>query len=136
MKFSDIPAILLRSSFYWLMGAGTMLIEVIGRKTGRPIYLPVNYYKDGLVLWVVSSRERVWWRNLQANPNARLWIANQVHAVHAEVITDEAEVAQVLVNLFEKDAMLARALHYQPSNPLSLQRAAEERLVVRLSTLA
>ena len=41
----------------------TRLITVTGRKTGRKYTTPVGYYQEGDTLWVISSRDRTWWRN-------------------------------------------------------------------------
>jgi hypothetical protein len=36
----------------------TMLLTVMGRKTGRRMDVPVNYYQDGDALWVITKRSR------------------------------------------------------------------------------
>ena len=132
MKFSQIPAIFLRSPWHWLMGPGTMLVALTGRKTGRSLEVPVNFYRDGAQVWVVSSRDRVWWRNLQANPQVRLWIAGREHSAFGEVIMNEADVLAQLHKLCATEAMLARALGYDARNANALQKAARERVLVRL----
>ena len=63
MKANDFVVLALRSPFHVLRGE-TMLLTVTGRKTGRKITLPVNYDRDGDDLWILSSRDRTWWRNL------------------------------------------------------------------------
>ncbi len=74
------------------MGGSAMLIQVTGRKSGRLVQLPVNFHRRGSDLWVLSSRERVWWRNLRENPAATLWISGQQVAARAELVLDETAV--------------------------------------------
>jgi deazaflavin-dependent oxidoreductase (nitroreductase family) len=99
MKFSDFAALLLRSKLHWLMGGATMLDEVTGSKTGKKISLPVNFIRDGLDLWVISSRDRVWWRNLRQNPQARIWVGGKPVQVRAELVLEQDKVADRLLDL-------------------------------------
>ena len=62
MNGNDFVKLMLESPLQVLMG-NTMLITLSGRKTGRKISLPVNYYQDLDALWVLTSRSRTWWRS-------------------------------------------------------------------------
>ena len=77
MNLIDVVAGLLRYRLYWLMGRDTILVKVKGRKSGRMVQFPVNINRDGADFWVISSRDRVWWRNLQSDPTATLWLGGQ-----------------------------------------------------------
>ena len=63
MNGNDFVKLALRSPLQAMMG-DTMLITVTGRKTGRKITLPVGFYREGNTLWIISSRDRTWWRNI------------------------------------------------------------------------
>ena len=136
MKFNDIVAWLLRSPLHGIMSGSVMLVEVTGRKSGQPVRLPVNYNREGADLWVISSRDRVWWRNLQANPRAALWLVGQQVSAQAEVLLDEALVAARFTKLFAGDPRLAGLLKIRLDengfpNAEDLQRLAHERLFVK-----
>ena len=137
MSFNDFAARLLRSPFYRLMGAGTLLITVTGRKTGRPVTLPVNFQEIDGVLWVTSRRSRVWWRNLQACPDVMVWLAGRQRTGQGELVLDQQAVAAGLKRLFSLDPRLAAGLHVRmlagAPDPADLQRAAQDRLLVKIS---
>ena len=87
-----------------------MLVQLTGRKTGHLVRLPVNYHIEGDELWVISSRDRVWWRNLQDNSLAVLWLRGKPVSARGELVLDDARVAARLSMLCTGDARLARAL--------------------------
>ncbi|HEY3312081.1 MAG TPA: nitroreductase/quinone reductase family protein [Anaerolineales bacterium] len=137
MTFNDFASWLLRSRLNWMMGADTMLIRVTGRKTGRELSLPVNFHRDGAELWVISSRNRTWWRNLKENPRARVWIAGREMSACAELVLDEPAVVERLSKLCTEKKWLAKALHIgldEGGVPqlADLQREARERMFVHL----
>lgn len=119
------------------MGGSLTLIQVTGRKSARVIQLPVNFHRNGNDLWVISSRERVWWRNLQTNSRVVLWIDGRQLAAGAELVLDESEVAERLALLCIEKNWMARPLKIgfdEDKLPKreDLQRVAHERLFVRL----
>ena len=63
MWYNAVIAALLRSPLHALLSGQIMLISVTGRKSGATFTAPVNYIQDEDVLWVVSARDRTWWRN-------------------------------------------------------------------------
>ena len=137
MSFNDFAARLLRSPFHGLMGGGTLLISVTGRKSGKPVTLPVNFQEIDGVLWVTSRRSRVWWRNLQACPDVKVWRAGKERTGQGELVLDNQSVAAGLTRLFSLDPRLAAALHVRmPAgvpDPADLQREVEDRLLIKLS---
>ncbi len=64
MNGNSFVSLLLRSPLHGFVSGNTMLVSVTGRKTGRVVTIPVNYVQEGDILWVLSYRERTWWRNL------------------------------------------------------------------------
>jgi deazaflavin-dependent oxidoreductase (nitroreductase family) len=137
MKFNDIVAGVVRSPFHWLMGRETLLISITGRKSGQPVTLPVNFSRAADGLWVISSRDRVWWRNLQANDAATLWISGKTFRARAELVLDETAVRDRLASLIAAKKWFANALHIRLDaqnrpNADDLRKVAQERLFIRL----
>jgi deazaflavin-dependent oxidoreductase (nitroreductase family) len=74
-----------------------LLLETVGRKTGRLRSTPLLYVRDGANWVVVASnagddRHPAWWLNLQSRPEARIQVRDERHAIHARRATgDEGE---------------------------------------------
>jgi len=56
---------LLRSPLHWGISNTTILIAVMGLKSGCEYTPPVNYVRDSHILYIASTRGRKWWRNLR-----------------------------------------------------------------------
>jgi deazaflavin-dependent oxidoreductase (nitroreductase family) len=72
MTRNDFVTFILRTPLHVFLG-NTMLITVTGRKTGQKYSTPVGFYREGDTLWVISSRDRTWWRNVKNGANVSLW---------------------------------------------------------------
>jgi F420H(2)-dependent quinone reductase len=75
-------------------GAPVLLLDHVGRKTGRARTSPVLYLEDGPNLVVVASRggsdaRPAWWLNLKANPETSVQIGAQRRTVVARQTTAE-----------------------------------------------
>jgi hypothetical protein len=81
-----------------------MVLKVIGRKTGRRRYVPVNYaMRNGFVYCLVGfGAKSPWYLNLMAQPDIELILPTGAIYGHVEDVTDPAErvvvVRQVLKN--------------------------------------
>lgn len=84
----------------WRVGAGfkkpvpTLLLEHIGRKSGRRLVSPLVYIHDGDDVIVVASQggrdtDPQWYRNLVANPEAYIEIGSERRPVRAVTATAE-----------------------------------------------
>jgi len=62
---NPLVGLILRSPLHGLMSRNTLLVTVIGRKSGKRFTLPVNYVRKGDSLLVISRRYRRWWKNLR-----------------------------------------------------------------------
>ena len=135
MKANDFVALALRSPLHVVMG-DTMLITVTGRKTGRKITLPVNYYGDGDSLWILSSRDRTWWRNVAGGGNVTLRLHGHDFKGAAEVILDEAVIAARMPAYARHIPGSAHAIGLRLENGVpncdDLARLSKERLFVRV----
>ena len=108
MTGNDFVKFFLRTPLYVFMG-DTMLITVTGRRTGVKYTTPVGFYRDGDFLWVISSRDRTWWRNLRGGADVELRIRGKNVQAFAEAILDEETVAALVVDYVRHIPMSARA---------------------------
>lgn len=68
------------------LGAGIVLLEVTGRKTGRTRTLPLVCSDYGTLLAVSTVRSNSQWvLNLAANPRAKIWLRGRQRTVLAAV---------------------------------------------------
>ena len=113
-----------------------MLITVSGRKTGRKITLPVNFYRDGSSLWIISTRGRTWWRNLIHGAEVDLHLHGHDLKGFGEAILDEKAVATEMGEYVRRVPSSARyiGLRVQDGVPdcEELAGLAKERVFVRV----
>ena len=135
MTGNDFVKFFLRTPLYVFMG-DTMLITVTGRRTGVKYTTPVGFYRDGDFLWVISSRDRTWWRNLRGGADVELRIRGKNVQAFAEAILDEETVAALVVDYVRHIPISARALGVRVENgephPEDADRLAKERLFVKI----
>ncbi len=114
----------------------TMLITVTGRKTGRKYSTPVGYYRSDEYLWVLSSRERTWWRNVRDGAQISLRLHGKEATGFAEAILDEERVTQQVMEYVRQIPMSAKGLGVRVENgepnPEDAARLAKERLFVKI----
>ena len=73
-----------------LAGQKMLLLTTTGRRTGKPRTVPLLYVDDGEAMVVIGSnwggrRQALWYRNLLANPEARVQVASSKRRVTAHV---------------------------------------------------
>lgn len=102
MWFNPIMIWLLKSPLHGFISKNVMLITVTGRKSGNPISTPTNYLLDGNTLWVISWRDRKWWRNLRGGANVRVLLAGQNLEGRGQVIEEEKAVTRDLFDYYKK----------------------------------
>ena len=61
----SLTSLILRSPLRRLISGKTMLITVIGRKSGTRYTTPVHYAQRNDRLYLVSRDDRTWWQNLR-----------------------------------------------------------------------
>jgi deazaflavin-dependent oxidoreductase (nitroreductase family) len=72
----------------------SLLLTHVGRKSGRSYTIPLLYIADGERFVVVGSnagdaKPPAWWRNLEAQPDARVQVGAREHAVRARLAQGE-----------------------------------------------
>mgnify|MGYP001194374218 CR=1 FL=1 len=137
MKGNDFVAWVLRSPFHGMLSKDMMLVTVTGRKSGKSISTPTNYVRDGDTLWVISLRERTWWRNLRGGANVRVVLARRGVEGRGQVIEEESQVSQSLFEYYSKVPQYAKYVQVSldaAGLPVSADcaRAAQKLLVVRI----
>ncbi len=142
MKEQNFPnrvvTAMLRSPFHgWV--PGTMLMTVVGRKSGDAITLPVNYIQQRDCITVISRRNRIWWRNLRGGRAVTLRLNGKDVKGTGTVVEDERGVAAWLTGYLEERPKRAR--HFKIAldenskpNPDDLTRAAQVRVVIQITT--
>ena len=136
MKGDSFVTALLRSPLHGLVSKGILLITVTGRKSGRRISTPVSYWEDDGALWIMSSRDRTWWRNLLGGAPATVRLRGRDRAARGEPVLDEPEVALRLGGYLRKLPGNARYINVrmqdgQP-NADDLAREAKIRVMIKI----
>ncbi len=136
MQGNDFIKVLLRSPLHFLFSSSTMLITVTGRKTGRAITTPVNYYSEGDTLWVISDRSRRWWRNVYGGAKVTLRLHGRDVKARAESILDERAVTTQIAEYVHHLPMSAGPMGVRLQNGIAnledTARLAKEKLFVRI----
>ena len=136
MNGNDFVSWVLRSPFHGMLSNSMMLITVTGRKSGRLYTTPVGFYREGDILWIITSRDRTWWRNVRGGANVSMHLhGTNVNGFAEAVLIEEAVAAQVQ-DYIQRIPMAARSLGVHVENGIAdaadAARLAKERLFVRV----
>jgi len=136
MNGNDFMAWVLRSPLHGMLSNGMMLITITGRKTGRKYTTPVGYYVEGDCLWVITSRERTWWKNLQGGATVELLLKRKPVQAFADVDLDVASVEARMYEYLRHVPQAAKPMKVRVEdgkpNPQDVAATARERLFVRI----
>ncbi|MBN8580143.1 MAG: nitroreductase family deazaflavin-dependent oxidoreductase [Anaerolineae bacterium] len=136
MNGNDFMAWVLHSPFHGMLSNGMMLITLTGRKTGMTYTTPVGYYVEGEYLWVITSRERKWWKNLQGGAEVRLLLKRKPAHGIANVELDEKAVEARMYEYLRHVPQAAKPMkiHVEGGKPNSTDIAttAKDRLFVKI----
>ena len=135
MTGNDFMSWVLRSPFHGILSNGMMLITVTGCKTGRKITTPVGYYEEGGYLWVITNRDRTWWRNLRGGAEVELFLKHKPVRAFAETELDEKAVETRMYEYLRHVPQSAKPMGIRVengnANAEDLERVAKDRLFVR-----
>jgi deazaflavin-dependent oxidoreductase (nitroreductase family) len=139
MTGNDFMAWVLRSPFHGLLSNAIMLITITGRKTGRKYTMPVGYYRDaGGFLWVITSRDRAWWKNLRGGAEVSLLVRRKPVIGFAQLEVDEKDVQSRMFEYLKRVPQAAKSLGIRVeagnANAEDVARTAGGRLFVRIKT--
>jgi deazaflavin-dependent oxidoreductase (nitroreductase family) len=87
-----------------LSSASEIKITVTGRKSGRPITVPIWFVLDGDTLYLlpVTGSDTQWYKNVLENPKIRIEAGGVQRELKAVPITQAAEVEAVVEKFREK----------------------------------
>jgi hypothetical protein len=135
MTGNDFVTFMLRTPFNVFLG-NTMLITVTGGKTGKKYSTPVGFYRDGDWLWVLTRRERTWWRNVKGGAEVCLLIKGKTLPARAEAELNETDVEAQLCEYIRQIPMAAKSLGIRVENKRpnldDVARVARDRLFVKI----
>jgi len=135
MTGNDFVKFFLRTPLYVFMG-NTMLITVTGCKTGNKYSTPVGFYPEGDSLWVMTNRDRTWWRNVEKGAAVTLLLKGRTVRAFAETELDEKAVATRLLDYLQQIPMAAKPLGIRMENRIpnseDVARVARCRLFVKV----
>ncbi len=87
-----------------LQGSNEIEITVTGRTSGRSLSYPVWFALDGekLYLLPVKGSDTDWYKNLRKRPSIRLAARGKTFTTSARLLTDEAQIGEVLEKFRDK----------------------------------
>ena len=136
MTGNDFMSWILRSPFHGMLSDGMMLITITGRKTGNKYTTPVGYYRENGYLWVITSRDRTWWKNLQGGANVDLLLKRKPIAATADLDLDEKAVEARIYEYLRHVPQAAKPMkiHMEDGkpNPQDIANTAKDRLFVKI----
>jgi hypothetical protein len=136
MNGNDFVKFFLRTPLRVLLG-DTMLVTVTGSRTGKKYSLPVGFYREGDVLWVISDRERTWWRNVRNGANVSLLLKGKTVNAFAKAELNETVVENRLFDYLRHIPMAAKSFAIRMENQIpnaeDVAQVAKEKVFVQVS---
>jgi deazaflavin-dependent oxidoreductase (nitroreductase family) len=120
VRLQNLMRWLLRSPLHRIISSMYMLISVTGRKTGKVYTTPVQYKQQGQELWVITSVDYQWWRNLHGGARVQLLLRGVSCTATAKVSTDQGQICEGL------------RLLYPSMSPAQTQDFAGRTVLIRL----
>lgn len=111
-----------------------LLLRFTGWKSGKHYSVPVGYVREGQTVTILTKRIRGWWHNFQEPAPVEALIERRNYRGLAKVLTDEASIIPVFVDLVKKYPYYAGfyGLPNQPSIE-DVQSIAPKLIVLRIT---
>ncbi len=136
MNGNDFMTWVLRSPLHGMLSSGMMLLTITGRKTGKQYTTPVGYYEEGGYMWVITSRDRTWWKNLQNGAGVDLFLKRKSVKGFAEVELDEKAVEVRMAEYLRHVPQAAKPMGVRMENKVpnmqDIAKTAASRLFVKI----
>ncbi|MDP1713499.1 MAG: nitroreductase/quinone reductase family protein [Anaerolineales bacterium] len=136
MTGNDFMSWVLRSPFHSMLSNGMMIITVTGCKTGKTYTTPVGYYQEDGYLWILTSRDRTWWRNLLGGAQVKLLLKRKPVNGFAETELDGKAVESRMFEYIRYVPQAAKPLGIRMGNKIpnaeDVARIAKDRLFVKI----
>ncbi len=109
-----IPVYFYRFRLGWLLGGRFVLINHVGRKTGKTHQAVVEVVErdpvtDSVTVVAGYGQQTQWYRNLRAHPDTMIQIGSHPYSVTAEFITPE-EGEEIMVRYLDRYGKLTGML--------------------------
>lgn len=105
--FNAFARWLLRSPLHGMLSGKLMLIEVVGRKSGKTYVIPIAYGEhDGDVLMGVAKAG--WLRNLAPDRTVTLTVRGRRFDAYPELLTDAESVAELAAHIVRGNRMFEK----------------------------
>ena len=135
MTGNDFVTFMLRTPLHVFLG-NTMLITITGCKTGKQFSTPVGFYREDDCLWVMTSRNRTWWRNVKHGANVSLLLKGKTIHAFAEAELNEKAVEERMLDYVCHIPLAAKSLGIRMENNIpneeDVRRAAGNRLFIKI----
>ena len=139
MNGNDFMSWVLRSPLHGMLSNGMMLITVTGRKTGKKYTTPVEYFREADNLWVMTNRDRTWWKNLKGGAEVSLLLKRKPVTAIADLVMDKKSVESQLSEYIKHMPQAAKPLNIRiengNTNAEDIARTAKDRLFVKIKSL-
>ncbi len=108
------------------VGGRIMVVQHMGRKTGKVRRTPLNYAEVDGRLYCVAGFGSVshWYRNLLANPEVVVWLPNGRFHAHAKDMTDDLNGLSLLRQVLLNSGFAAPAFGIHPKTMSDEELAA------------
>ena len=128
---------LLHSPFHRLISGSILLITYNGRRSEKQYSAPLNYVRDGNILWVTSVRDRTWWRNFREEGPIHVLLQKVEIEGNGLAITEPEQLGQAFSEFFRLAPANARFFKVDledDGTPIQedLDRIVAERVLVRI----
>jgi hypothetical protein len=135
-----VPAALLRSPLHRLLSSKILLLEFVGRRSGRRYATPLNNHHEGSV--VLLTTDSPWFKNFSpAGGNATVRLRGQTRQVRVELVTDPDVAAAGLITIVRAQPAYGRwtnvkiAPNGEPDHDDARAEIAHGRVLLRLHLL-
>lgn len=105
---NPILALLLRSPLHGPIGKRLLLLEFVGRKSGKRFRTPVAYVRDGETI-LMSTQSR-WKANLRGGARVAAWLGGKWRAGRTEAIDDPVGLAGALEQMVRAEPQFGQII--------------------------
>ena len=139
--FFRFPIALYRAGFGWLFGNRLLLLNHVGRKSGkqRQVVLEVAHHDKTTNTFIVNvgfGKSSDWYQNIQKNPDITIMVGKNAINVHAEDLSSK-EGGDIMVDYLRKhpiEAKMASFIGYRvKSNEEDFRALGEELSFVKFT---
>ena len=139
--FFRFPIILYRAGFGWVFGNRLLLLNHVGRKSGkqRQVVLEVAHHDKTTNTFIVSvgfGKSSDWYQNIKKNPDISIMVGRNTMNVHAEDLLPK-EGGDIMVDFLRKhplEAKMSSLIGYRvKSNEEDFRALGEELSFVKLT---